>query len=87
MSVAINLERGPFSQIGLEIVSSATICQLAMGAYGWWKAREKSESLMELLSVSGGELVSASSFNHNVYRKIRTHHSMVQGVVVQNHKV
>ena len=87
MSVAVNLERGPFSQIGLEIVSLATAYQLATGAYGWWKARERSQSLTELLSVSGGELVSTSSFNLSMYRKIRTHHSMVQGVVVQDHEV
>ena len=87
MSVAVNLERGPFSQIGLEIVSLATAYQLATGAYGWWKARERSQSLTELLTVSGGELVSTSSFNLSMYRKIRTHHSMVQGVVVQDHEV
>lgn len=87
MSIAINLKGGPFSQVGLEIVSLTTAYQLATGVYGWYKARERSQSLTELLSVSGGELVSTSSFNLSMYRKIRTHHSMVHGVVVQNHKV
>jgi len=87
MSIAVNLKGGPFSQIGLEIASLTTVYQLATGVYGWYKARERSQSLTELLSVSGGELVSTSSFNLSTYRKIRTHHSMVHGVIVQDHKV
>ena len=87
MSVAINLKGGPFSQVGLEIVSLATAYQLATGLYGWYKAKERSQSLTELISVSGGELVSTSSFNVNLYRRTRSQHSMVQGVVVQDRKV
>ena len=40
MSIAVNLKGGPFSQVGLEIVSLATAYQLATGLYGWYKARE-----------------------------------------------
>ena len=87
MSIAVNLKGGPFSQVGLEIVSLATAYQLATGLYGWYKARERSQSLTELISISGGELVSTSSFNVNLYRRTRSQHSMVQGVVVQDRKV
>lgn len=87
MSVAVNLREGPFSQIGLEIASLTTAYQLATGVYGWYKARERSKSLVELVSISGGELVSTSSFNVGLYRKVRTHHSMMQGVVVQDQRV
>ena len=87
MSIAVNFNKGPFSQVGLEIVSLATAYQLATGLYGWYKARERSQSLTELLSVSGGELVTTSSFNASLYRRTRSQHSMVQGVVVQDRKV
>ena len=87
MSIAVNLKGGPFSQVGLEIVSLATAYQLATGLYGWYKARERSQSLTDLLSVSGGELVSTSSFNVSLYRRTRSQHSMVHGVVVQDRKV
>lgn len=84
MSIAINMKTGPFSQIGLEIASLTTAYQLATGVYGWFKGYERSKSLTELISVSGGELVSTSSFNFNLYRRIRDDHSMVQGIVVQD---
>ncbi|CAF9909591.1 MAG: hypothetical protein HETSPECPRED_009469 [Heterodermia speciosa] len=87
MSIAVNLKGGPFSQVGLEIVSLATAYQLATGLYGWYKARERSQCLTELLSISGGELVSTSSFNVRLYQRTRSQHSMVQGVVVQDRKV
>ena len=87
MSVAVNLKGGPFSQIGLEIVSLTTAYQLATGVYGWYKAKQRSQSLIELVSVSGGELVPTSSFNFNMYRNIRTHRSMIQDVVVQGQEV
>ncbi|MCJ1247703.1 hypothetical protein MMC30_004918 [Trapelia coarctata] len=87
MSLSFNVNVGPLSQVGLEIVSMATAYHLATGAYGWFKANERSRSLTQLLSVSGGELVGTSSFNFHVYNDIRTHHGMMQGVIVQEQKV
>lgn len=87
MSVAFTVNAGPLSQIGLEITSLTTAYQLATGAYGWFKAKERSKSLTESLSVSGGQLVSTSSFNLNFYRTVRLDNSGVQGVVVQDGKV
>lgn len=87
MSIAFAGNAGPLSQIGLEITSLPTAYQLAMGLYGWFKAKERSKSLIESLSVSGGQLVSTSSFNLNFYRTVRSDNSSVQGVVVQDKKV
>ncbi|KAL8722210.1 MAG: hypothetical protein Q9225_001255 [Loekoesia sp. 1 TL-2023] len=87
MSIAFTVNAGPLTQIGLELASLPTAYALATGAYGWFKARERSKSLQELLSVSGGQLVSTSSFNLRSYRDIRTDHTSMQGVVVQDRKV
>ena len=87
MSIAFAVNAGPLAQIGLEIASLPAAYQLATGAYGWFKARERSKSLQELLSVSGGQLISTSSFNLTLYKDIRTNHTAMQGVVVQDQKV
>lgn len=87
MSIAFAVNAGPLAQVGLEIASLPAAYQLATGAYGWFKARERSKSLQELLSVSGGQLVSTSSFNLTLYKDIRTDHTAMQGVVVQDQKV
>ena len=87
MSVAFAVNAGPLAQVGLEIASLPTAFQLATGAYGWIKARERSQSLQELLLVSGGQLVSTSSFSLNRYKNIRSDHTSMQGVVVQDDQV
>ncbi|KAI4250505.1 MAG: hypothetical protein L6R40_000104 [Gallowayella cf. fulva] len=87
MSIAFAVNAGPLAQIGLEIASLPTAYQLATGAYGWFKARERSKSLQELVSVSGGQLVSTSSFSFTLYKSTRTDHTSMQGVVVQDQKV
>jgi hypothetical protein len=83
LSFSIN-NAGPLSQVGIEICSIQTAVELAIGAYGWFKATERSKSLTQILSVSGGELVSTSSFNYNFYKDLRTQQGIMQGVVVQN---
>jgi hypothetical protein len=88
MSLSFNVKNaGPLSQVGFEIISLNTAVQLATGAYGWWKAIERSKSLRQLLSVSGGELVGTSSFNYSAYRDLRTQYGIMQGVVVQDREV
>ncbi len=87
MSIAFNVNAGPLSQVGLEIASLPTAYQLATSAYGWFKASERSKALTESLSVSGGQLVSTSSFNFSLYRAVRLDHSSVQGVLAQHQKV
>ena len=87
MSLAINIDAGPLSQIGLEIASVTTAVQLATGAYGWYKARERSQSLNQLLSSSGGELVTTSAFNINTYKSVRTRCGPMYGAAVQDRTI
>ncbi|OCK74092.1 hypothetical protein K432DRAFT_410152 [Lepidopterella palustris CBS 459.81] len=88
MSLAFNIKNaGPLAQVGLEIISLNTAVHLATGAYGWFKSYERSESLIKLLSVGGGELVACSSFNFSAYRDLRTQHGTMKGVVVQKRTV
>ena len=87
MSLSFTANYGPLAQVGLEIASLPTAVQLATGAYGWYKAKERTKSLQQMLSISGGQLVSTSSFNYNFYKAIRQDHTFMQGVVVQDHKV
>src|SRR5271154_1279654 len=84
MELAFNVNAGPLSQIGVQIVTLDAAVQLAIGAYGWYKARERSHSLSQLLSARGGNLISTSSFNKDVYNRNRQHQGQVLGVVVQN---
>lgn len=84
MELAFNVKAGPLAQIAIQIVTLDTAVQLAIGAYGWYKARERSQSLIQLLSASGGDLISTSSFNKEVYNGNRQHQGQVLGVVVQN---
>jgi hypothetical protein len=43
------------------------VVQLAVGAYGWWKARERSTSLITMIQANGGNLTSSVSFNRARY--------------------
>ena len=87
MSLSFNANYGPLAQIGLEITSLPTAVQLATGAYGWYKAKERTKSLQQMLSISGGQLVTTSSFNYKYYKAVRQDHTAMQGVVVQDHRV
>jgi hypothetical protein len=84
MELAFNVNAGPLAQIGIQIVTLDTAVQLAIGAYGWYKARERSQSLIQLLSAGGVNLVSTSSFNKDIYNRNRQHQGQVLGVVIQN---
>ena len=74
---------GPLSQIGFHVISLDTALHLATGLYGWWKARERATSLIELLAVDAGKLISTSSFNLNQYAESRTM-GLMHGLVSQN---
>jgi hypothetical protein len=62
---------GPLSQISAHVVSFDAAIWLASGAIGWWKARERSLSLVESLSARKTSLVSTTTFNYNAYREAR----------------
>ena len=84
MDLSFNVSgAGPLSQISAHIISYDTAVWLASGAIGWWKARERSLSLMEALSARKTSLVSTSSFNYKTYRQARKL-GIVQGLAIQN---
>ena len=70
--------------MGLELFSLSTAVQLATGAYGWYKAKERSQSLRQLLSTKGRDLVSTSTFNYHNYKNIRNKHGPMRGVAAQD---
>ncbi|MCJ1238797.1 hypothetical protein MMC14_006788 [Varicellaria rhodocarpa] len=84
MAIAFNINAGPLTQIGINLLSVDTAVQLALGAYGWYKAKGRSKSLIGPLSASGAELVSTSSFNREHYLESRSQEGVVRGLVIQN---
>lgn len=83
MAVSFSFNAGPLAQIGFNVLSLDTAYHLAVGAYGWYKARERSQSLNEVWKIAGGELISTSSFNIEQYSLAISRNSMVQGIVIQ----
>src|SRR2546423_691226 len=73
---------GPLAQVGLHILSFNTAVHLTTGAIGWWKARERSQSLTQSLSASKASLVSTSAFDGASYQE-RRKTGVVQGLGVQ----
>jgi len=71
MEVAFNVAWGPLSQIAVPLIDINSAIQLAVGAYGWWKAKERSQSLEEMIHANGGHLSPTSSFDMSRYLAIR----------------
>jgi hypothetical protein len=71
MEVAFNVAWGPLSQIAVPLIDVNSAVQLAVGAYGWWKARERTLSLVEIVHANGGRLVPSMTFNLARYLAIR----------------
>jgi hypothetical protein len=88
MALAFNIQRaGPLAQVSIGPGELMAAYQIATGAYGWWKARERTESLVHLLESSRCSLSAPSSFNHGAYIQTRTDHGKMQGVVVQDNTI
>ena len=68
MELALNVAWGPISQVAVPFLDVYTATQLAVGAYGWWKARNRSVSLVQLIHGNGGSLMPALAFNSNRYQ-------------------
>jgi hypothetical protein len=84
MDLSFNIPRaGPLSQISAHIISFDAAVWLASGAIGWWKARERSLSLVESLSARKSSLVSTTAFNYNTYREVRKLGN-IQGLAMQD---
>jgi hypothetical protein len=82
MALSISFAAGPLAQVGLNILSWDTTYHLAVNAYGWYKARERSQALTDIFTAASGELVATSSFNRRTYVD-RRRDDRLQGVVVQ----
>ena len=86
MELAFNVNAGPLSQVAIPIMSLSSAVQLAVGAHGWWRARERSKSLSFTLECAGASLVPANSFNRPVYLNARQG-CTVRGVSIMNGEV
>jgi hypothetical protein len=62
MEVAFNVAWGPISQIAVPFFDIRSAVQLAVGAYGWWTARERTLSLSEIVQAGGGRIAPSLSF-------------------------
>jgi len=54
MELAFNAAWGPLTQIAVPLINVKSAVQLAVGAYGWWKARERTLSLLEMIKSEEG---------------------------------
>lgn len=86
MALSISVSVGPLANVGINILSWKTAYHLAVNAYGWYKAKERSSSLIEVFSAGGGSLVPSTSFLRDLYVQCRQS-GQVQGVVIQNGQV
>ncbi|KAF1949553.1 hypothetical protein CC80DRAFT_497439 [Byssothecium circinans] len=88
MALAFNVQRaGPLAQVSIGPGELMVAYQLATGVYGWWKARERTESLVHLLESHQCSLSAPSSFNHTAYVRARVEHGKMTGIVVQDNAV
>lgn len=71
MKLAFNVAWGPISQIGVSLLDVKTAVQLAVGAYEWWKARERSITLLDMIQAVGGQLAPCSVFSLLRYQSVR----------------
>ena len=71
MDLGFSVNKGPLSRINLSIISFDAAVHLATGAYGWWKARNRSQSFIEVLDSAYGQLSSSTTFNRDAYAATR----------------
>lgn len=63
MELGFSVAAGPLSQISVSLFSVELAIQLATGAYGWWKVRDRGRSLAGLVGSKGAQISAASTFN------------------------
>jgi len=68
MDLQFKTNWGPLTGIGVPFLDIKSAVELAVGAYGWWKARERTKSLAQVLGSAGCELSACSTFDINRYR-------------------
>lgn len=67
MEIQFGVNWGPLNGITVPFLDLKSAVELAVGAYGWWKARERSQSLVQVLSSAGCELSPCSTFDMHQY--------------------
>jgi len=71
MELSFNVACGPISQVALPLLDVKTAVQLAVGAYGWWKARERTITLVDMVQAVGGQLAPSPTFDLSRYQAAR----------------
>ncbi|KAL0631271.1 hypothetical protein Q9L58_009870 [Maublancomyces gigas] len=79
MELGFSVAAGPLSQISVSLFSIELAVQLATGAYGWWKAGARSQSLSTIVDAKGAKISAASTFHLLRYVDKRTD-SLIRGV-------
>lgn len=79
MELGFSVAAGPLSQISVSLFSVELAVQLATGAYGWWKVRDRSQSLSGLVGSKGAQISTTSTFNLLRYVD-RRKDSLIRGV-------
>jgi hypothetical protein len=79
MELGFSVAAGPLSQISVSLFSVELAVQLATGAYGWWKVRERCHSLAQLAETKDARISATSTFNLLRYRH-RRQDSLIRGV-------
>lgn len=63
MELGFSVTAGPLSQISVSLFSVELAVQLATGAYGWWKARDRGHSMLGLVESRACRITTTSTFN------------------------
>ncbi|KAI9720424.1 MAG: hypothetical protein M1812_002930 [Candelaria pacifica] len=82
MELAVAISKGPFNQIAFPLISLDSAIQLAIGAAGWYKGRERALSLQQTFHARQASLVPADTFIRERYRRLRDGYGGVYGAVV-----
>jgi len=83
MELSFNVAWGPISQVAVPLLDVKGAVQLAVGAYGWWKARERSLTLLDMVHAMGGQLAPSTTFDLSRYQAARST-TEVRGILWYN---
>ena len=86
MSVSVGFNTGPLAQVGFSIPLDKAY-QLAVGAYGWFKAGDRSKSLGQLFDVSSVTLAPSRSFNVRNYSSVLSSLNQIRGAFVNDNQL
>lgn len=79
MELGFTVAAGPLTQISVSLFSIELAVRLATGAYGWWKAGDRSQSLSTILDAKGAKISASSTFHLLRYVDKRTD-GLIRGI-------